>query len=55
VEQVDADLGLQLPDRGAQRLLSHVQTGRSSGEVQLLGDRDEVPQQSQVGVHTSGV
>ena len=55
VEQVDAQLGLELPDRGAQRLLGHVQAGSGSGEVQLLGDGDEVAQQSQVAVHTSGV
>ena len=52
LEQVDTELGLQLPDRGAQRLLGHVQAGRSSREVPLLGDGNEVAQQPQVAIHT---
>jgi hypothetical protein len=32
-----------------------VQPGRRAREVQLLGDRDEVAQKPEVGIHTSRV
>jgi hypothetical protein len=51
-EQLDAEVGLQAPDRGAQRLLGHVQARRCAREVQLLGDGDEVAQKAQVRFHT---
>jgi hypothetical protein len=32
-----------------------VQPGRGAREVQLLGDRHEIPQEAQVGIHTRRV
>jgi hypothetical protein len=54
-EELDAEIGLEAPDRGAQRLLGHVQARRRAREVQLPGDRDEVAQKTQVRFHTSRV
>jgi hypothetical protein len=54
-EQLDAQVGLEAPDRGAQRLLGHVRARGRAREVQLLGDRDEVAQRTQVRFHTSRV
>jgi len=44
LEQRDLKLALELHDPLAQRRLRHVETIRRSGEVQLLGDGDEVPE-----------
>ena len=44
VEQPDAELLLELADLLADRGLRHVQALRRAAEVQLLRDRDEVPQ-----------
>jgi putative intracellular protease/amidase len=43
-EQVGAELPLELSDRDAQRRLGHVKAGGRTGEVELLGDNDEVAQ-----------
>ena len=51
-EQFDAEIGLEAPDRRAQRLLGDVQSGRRAREVQFLGDGHEVAQQPHVGIHT---
>jgi hypothetical protein len=44
LEQQHPELGLELLDDAAERLLRHVLTTRCSREVELLGDRDEVAQ-----------
>jgi hypothetical protein len=54
-QQRDAELLLQARDRGAERLLGDVQPTRRAREVQLLGDRDEVPQVPQLDIHRSRV
>jgi hypothetical protein len=41
-QQLSPEVPLELPDRGAQRWLRHVEPLRRPAEVQLLGDRDEV-------------
>ena len=46
VEQADSELGLELADLLAHGRLRDVQTLGGAAEVQLLGDRDEVPQMS---------
>ena len=48
VEQPHAELGLELADLLADRRLRHVQALRGAAEMQLLRDRDEVPQVSQL-------
>ena len=48
-EQLDAQLGLELPDRLAQRRRGHVQPVGRTREAQLLGDGDEVAQMAQLG------
>ena len=48
-EQLDAELGLELPDRLAQRRRGHVQPVGRAREAELLGDRDEVAQVAQLG------
>ena len=52
-EQLDAELGLELPDRLAERRRGHVQPVGRAREAELLGDRDEVPQMAQLG-HADG-
>jgi hypothetical protein len=42
---------LELADRGAERRLRHVQVLRRAGEVALLRDGDEVPDESQLRLH----
>jgi hypothetical protein len=49
LEEVDAELGLELADRLAQRRRGHVQPVGRAREAQLLGDRDEVAQVTQLG------
>jgi enamine deaminase RidA (YjgF/YER057c/UK114 family) len=48
-EEVGAELGLELPDRDAQRRLCHVQADGRAAEVELLRDRHEVPQMAKLG------
>ncbi len=43
-EQHGTQLALQRPDVAAERLLGHIQPGRGTGEVQLLGNGHERPQ-----------
>jgi hypothetical protein len=47
-EQGQAELPLEAGDVAAEGLLGQVEPGGGAGEVQLLGDRDEVAQQAQV-------
>jgi FMN-dependent NADH-azoreductase len=51
VEQRDAELLLELAHRRAERRLGHVQALGRASEVALLGDGDEVPDESQLGLH----
>ena len=44
IEERDAHLRLELADLLAERRLRGVQTGRGAREIQLVGDRDEVPE-----------
>ncbi len=54
VEQLLPELVLEVLDPLAQRRGGHVQFPRGGGEVQLLGDRDEVAQVQQFHTHTLG-
>jgi hypothetical protein len=47
-EQTHAERLFELSDRGAQRLLRDVEPRRRTREVELFGDRQEVPQLAQV-------
>ena len=47
-EQLGAELGLELPDRLAQRRGGHVQPVGGAAEAQLLGDGHEVAQMAQL-------
>jgi hypothetical protein len=55
LQQRDAQLLLEPGDRGAQRLLGDVDAAGGAGEVQLLGDGDEVAQVPQLHIHSRGV
>ena len=48
VEEPHAELGLELADLLADGRLRHVQALGGAAEMQLLRDRDEVPQVSQL-------
>ncbi|GMA41867.1 hypothetical protein GCM10025883_39120 [Mobilicoccus caccae] len=48
VEQLGPERVLELADLHAQSRLRDMQTDRRATEVQLLGDRDEVPQHAQL-------
>ena len=47
-EEHEPELALEIPDRPRKRRLRHVQALGGAAEVQLLGNRDEVPQLSQL-------
>jgi hypothetical protein len=53
VEQLDAQLGLELADLRGERRLGHVQPLGGATEMALLGHRHEVPQVTQI--HTSSI
>jgi hypothetical protein len=48
LEECRADLALEVADLAAQRRLRDVQPLRRAPEVQLLGDRDEIPEMTQL-------
>ncbi len=52
VEQLDADLVLELADLAAQRRLGDVEDLGRAGEVPLIGDGDEVAKVAQFHNHT---
>ena len=54
-QQPDAQLRLELPDLSTQRRLRDVQPLGRPGEVQLVGHRQEIPQQPIIGVHLPSV
>jgi hypothetical protein len=54
-EQLDTEVDLEPSDGSAEWLLGHMEPLGRAGEVQLLGDDDEVAQEAQVGIHTPGV
>src|SRR5205807_6449489 len=47
-EELDAELLLELPDRLRERRLRHVQPFRSTAEVELVEDREEVAEVAQL-------
>ena len=49
IRQFHAEASLERPDLLAQAGLRHAQARRGAAEVELLGHRDEVPDQSQLG------
>ena len=56
LEQPHAEFALKLADGCRERRLGHAQTRRGPGEVQLLGDRDEVAELTQLDlIHTRSV
>ena len=56
LEQPHAEFALELADGRRQRRLGHAQARRGPGEVQLLGDRDEVAELAQLDlIHTRSV
>jgi hypothetical protein len=50
VQQLDAELGLQLPDLLGQRGLRHVEPLGGTAEVPFLGHRHEVPEMTQIHI-----
>jgi hypothetical protein len=48
LEELDAEVAFELPDRGAEGRLGHVQALRGAAEVQLLRYGDEVAQMAQL-------
>jgi 3-oxoacyl-[acyl-carrier protein] reductase len=56
LEQRHTELALELADGRRQRRLGHAQARRGPGEVQLLRDRDEIPELAQLDlIHTRSV
>ena len=55
VEELDAEVALELADRSAERRLGHVQALRGAAEVQLLRHGDEVAQMAQLDHLTSSL
>ncbi|GGY32442.1 hypothetical protein GCM10010384_44780 [Streptomyces djakartensis] len=53
MEQLDAELGLQLADLLGERRLGHVEPLGGAAEVAFLGHRHEVPQVTQI--HMSSI
>ena len=51
VQQLAPDSVFQLPDLRAEDLLGDVDAVRGGGKARLLGDRDEVPEMTQLNVH----
>lgn len=50
VQQLDAELGLELPDLLRERWLGHVQPLGGAAEVTLLRHRHEVPEMPQIHI-----
>jgi hypothetical protein len=51
VDQAEAEVGLELPQRAGQRGLGEVQPGGRAGDRPLVGDGQERPQVAQVRRH----
>jgi hypothetical protein len=47
-EELNTEIGFEVPDRGAQGLLRQVEALGGAREVQLLGNGQEVPQLAQL-------
>jgi len=50
IDQRDPDAFLEAPHITAKCLLGHEEPGRGPAEVQFIGHRDEMPQQSHIEV-----
>ena len=51
IQQLGPDRVFQLPDLRTEDLLRDMDAVRGGGEARLLGDRDEIPEMTQLNVH----